>query len=118
MSSSQASVPVLCAAMRMRYAANALDAASVAAATIAMHTHENTPKRRTPFIRALWFTFRQMPWAGAQTDTSALPYGWPAIRCSTTVTQFSRPEKPEAERNGGDALGVCDETAYHAALGA
>jgi hypothetical protein len=28
------------------------------------------------------------------------------------------PEKAETERNGGDALGACDETAYHAALGA
>jgi hypothetical protein len=34
------------------------------------------------------------------------------------VTQFSGPEKPEAERNGGDALGPRGETAYHAALGA
>jgi hypothetical protein len=44
--------------------------------------HQNTPERRTPFIRALWFTFRQMPWAGAQTDTSALPL-W--LACDTMV---------------------------------
>src|SRR5580704_6181612 len=75
MSSSQASVPVLCAAMRMRSAAVALDAASVAAATIAMPMQKSTPGRRTPFIRTLCFTLRQMsaPWAGAQLDTSILP---------------------------------------------
>jgi hypothetical protein len=34
------------------------------------------------------------------------------------VTQFGAPEQPEADRNGRDALGARDETAYHAALGA
>jgi hypothetical protein len=47
-----------------------------------MPMHQNTPERRTPFIRAPWFTFRQMPWAGAQTDTSALPL-W--LACDTMV---------------------------------
>src|ERR1700685_2082971 len=82
--SSQASVPVLCAAMRMRSAAIALDAASVAVATIVMPTHKSTPERHTPFIGTLWFTLRQMSasWAGAQPNTSILPL---RLACDTMV---------------------------------
>jgi len=75
MSSSQASVPVLCAATRMRSAAVALDTASVAAATIAMRAHASTPEHGKSLMRTRWFTLRQMssPWAAAQLDTSILP---------------------------------------------